>query len=88
VIGVAYGWARWRSAGWHLRDGRLAVRSLRVARTTVLAPSRLRESHAVAQNVFQRRASLGDLEVVFGKGTVARIRHVEWAEARRAWAAL
>ena len=53
-------------------DGRLAVRALRFARTTVLAPAAFRESHTVAQNVFQRRARLADLEVAFGKGTTAR----------------
>ena len=70
LIGL-YGFERWRSAGWRLRDGRLAVRSLLFARTTVLAPARFRESHTVAQNVFQRRARLADLSVAFGKGTTA-----------------
>lgn len=83
-----YGWARWRAAGWHFADGRLAVRSLRIARTTVLAPARFRESHTWAQNVFQRRASLADLEVAFGKRTTARIRHLDAATAQAAWSAL
>ncbi len=47
--------------GLALADGRLAVRSLRIARSTVLAPARFRESHTWAQNVFQRRAALADL---------------------------
>jgi putative membrane protein len=88
LLGVAYGWARWRAAGWRLRDGRLAVRSLRVARTTVLAPAAFRESHALVQNVLQRRARLADLEVEFGKSTTARIRHLDDGTARQAWAAL
>ena len=67
LIGAGYGWARWRAAGWHFADGRLAVRGLRVARVTVLAPARFRESHTVVQNVFQRRAALADLDVAFGK---------------------
>ena len=83
-----YGLARWRSAGWRLRDGRLAVRSLVIARTTVLAPARFRESHTVSQNVFQRRARLADLSVAFGKGTTAQIRHLDEGAARSAWAAL
>ena len=33
------GWLRWRAAGWRLEDGRLAVRSRRLACTTVLAPA-------------------------------------------------
>ena len=87
LIGL-YGYERYRSAGWRLRDGRLAVRSLLFARTTVLAPARFRESHTVAQNVFQRRARLADLSVAFGKSTTASIRHVDEGAARRAWAAL
>jgi putative membrane protein len=87
LIGL-YGVERWRSAGWRLRDGRLAVRSLLFARTTVLAPARFRESHTVAQNVFQRRAQLADLSVAFGKSTTASIRHLDEGAARRAWAAL
>jgi putative membrane protein len=88
LAGVVYGRARWRAAAWRLRDGRLAVRSMRLARTTVLAPARFRESHTLAQNVLQRRADLADLEVAFGKETTARIRHLEAKDARAAWAAL
>jgi putative membrane protein len=81
-LAVAYGLARHRAAGWRLRDGRLAVRSLRLARRTVLAPARNRESHALAQTVLQRRASLADVEVAFGKQTTARVHHLEAATAR------
>jgi putative membrane protein len=88
LAGALYGYAQWRSAGWRLSDGRLAVRALRIARTTVLAPAALRESHTLAQTVLQRRARLADLEVAFGKGTSARIRHLEAADARATWSAL
>jgi putative membrane protein len=88
AFGLLYGNARWRAAAWRLADGHLAVRSMRVARTTVLAPAHFRESHTLAQNLFQRRADLADLEVAFGKQTTARIRHLELAEARAAWTAL
>lgn len=87
-LGAGYGWARWRAAGWHLRDGRLAVRTLRIARVTVLAPARFRESHAWAQNLFQRRAGLADLSVAFGKRTTARIRHLEAARVFEVWSRL
>ena len=80
---LAYGHARWRAAAWRLANGRLAVRSMLLARTTVLAPARFRESHTLAQNLFQRRADLADLEVAFGKQTTARIRHLEAADAQR-----
>ncbi len=85
VLAALYGRAHWSAAGWRLSDGRLAVRSMMLARTTVLAPAHFRESHTVAQNVFQRRASLADLSVAFGKQTTARIRHLDAAEARAAW---
>ena len=88
VVGAPTASARWRAAAWRLADGRLAVRSMRLARTTVLAPARFRESHTLAQNFFQRRADLADLEVAFGKQTTARIRHLEAADARAAWSAL
>lgn len=88
LVLAPYGWARWRAAGWHFADGRLAVRTLRIARTTILAPARYRESHTWAQNVFQRRAALADLEVAFGKRTTARIRHLDAATAQAAWSAL
>ncbi len=88
LAGGWYGLARYRSAGWRLRDGRLAVRSLLFARTTVFAPARFRESHTVAQNVFQSRARLADLSVAFGKSTTARVRHLDEGAARSAWAAL
>jgi putative membrane protein len=88
AAGVAYGQARWRAAGWRLHEGRLAVRSLRLARVTVLAPARNRESHELAQSVLQRRARLADLRVDFGKQTAARIRHLDVAEAAEAWETL
>jgi putative membrane protein len=84
LVLVLYGWARWRAAGWRLEDGRLAVRSLVFAQVTVLAPVRLRESHTVSQNPFQRRAALATLTVPFGKSTTAHIRHLEADDARAA----
>jgi putative membrane protein len=81
VLG-AYGLLRYRTAGWRLRDGRLAVRSLRLARTTVLGPAAHREWHEVAQNPLQRRARLADVVVTFGKRTSARVRHLDAVAAR------
>jgi putative membrane protein len=88
AAGAAYGQSRWRAAGWRLHHGRLAVRALRLARVTVLAPARNRESHELAQSLLQRRARLADLRVDFGKQTAARIRHLEHAAAAEAWEAL
>jgi putative membrane protein len=88
LLGLAYGWTAWRGAAWRLRDGRLAVRRAALARTTILAPARYRESQTISQSLFQRRARLASLHVEFGKRTTARIRHLEAADARAAWDAL
>ncbi len=88
LLGFAYGWIAWRGAAWRLRDGRLAVRRAALARTTILAPARYRESHTISQSLFQRRARLASLHVEFGKRTDARIRHLDAADARAAWDAL
>lgn len=85
---VGYGAARYQAAGWRFADGRFAVRSLRLARTTVLALAINRESHAIAQTVLQRRGNLADLEVDFGKSTTARIRHLDAGVAADAFAAV
>jgi putative membrane protein len=76
-----HGLLRYRTAGWRLASGRLAVRSLFFARTTVLGPARYREWHEVDQNLLQRRARLADVFVAFGKQTGARVRHLEAATA-------
>jgi putative membrane protein len=79
---AAYGLARFGAAGWRLRDGRLAVRRLRLARTTVFAPAAGREWQAVVQTPLQRHARLADLVVTFGKSTSTRVRHLDVATAR------
>ena len=85
MLAALYGRARWRAAGWRLSDGRLAVRSMRLARTTVLAPARFRESHTRGpERLPAPRATLADLEVAFGKQTTARIRHLDAAVRPRA----
>jgi putative membrane protein len=89
LVGAAYGVARFRDAGWRLADdGRLAVRTLRVARTTVLSSGAKREWHAVAQNVLQRRGALADLRVAFGRRTTAHVHHMDVGAARDAFDAL
>jgi putative membrane protein len=85
---AAWGLARFRAAGWRLRDGRLAARHLMFARTTVLAPAALRESVTLGQTVLQRRGRLADLVVAFGKRTQARVHHVDVDAASEAFAAI
>ena len=87
-LGAVYGALAYRSAGWRLEQGRLAVRSRRLARSTVLAPAAGRESHDLAQTALQRRARLADVAVAFGKGTIAQIRHLDADVARGLWAAI
>ena len=80
--------SRFRAAGWRLEGGRLAVRSRRLARSTVLAPAAGRESQDLDQTALQRRARLADVAVAFGKGTIAQIRHLDADVARGLWAAI
>jgi putative membrane protein len=87
-LAAAHGLARFRAAGWRLGDGRLAVRTLQLARTTVLAPAPRRESLALAQSIFQRRGRLADVEVAFGKNTTARVHHLDETTARDLFGAL
>jgi putative membrane protein len=79
------GWWSFRAAGWRLRDGRLAMRSRLLARTTLLTPAGRLQQHATAQNPFQRRAGLADLAVAVGKGGRARVRHLEAPVAADLW---
>jgi putative membrane protein len=87
-LGALYGALGFRAAGWRLEDGRLAVRSRRLARTTVLAMTAAREFHELDQTALQRRARLADVAVAFGKGTTARIRHLDAGDAWELWAAI
>jgi putative membrane protein len=86
--GALYGAFAFRAAGWRLEAGRLAIRSRRLARSTVLARAAGRESQDLAQTALQRRARLADVAVAFGKGTVAQIRHLDADVARGLWAAI
>jgi putative membrane protein len=87
ILGPAYGLSAWRAAGWRLGgDGRLAIRSRMLARTTVLAPARHRESHDIEQTALQRRARLAHVSIAFGKRTNARIRHLDLDVAHELWA--
>ena len=54
----------------------------------MLAPAAGRESHDLAQTALQRRARLADVAFAFGKGTVARIRHLDADVARGLWVAI
>jgi putative membrane protein len=88
ALAATLGVARWRAAGWRIRGGRVAVRSRRLARVTVLAPAARLQEHGVRQTVLQQRAGLADLEVRVGASTHGRVRHLEARDAGRAFDAL
>jgi putative membrane protein len=74
-----------RAAGCSIRDGRVAVRFRRLARTTLLGPARLTQGHSVRQSPLQRRAKLADFEITLGADGRGRVRHLEAADAWAAW---
>jgi putative membrane protein len=88
VPAAALGAARWRAAGWRIRDGRVAIRFRRVARTTVLAPVARLQQHGLRQTVLQRRGRLADVDVRVGAGTHGRVRHLDAVVAGRVFDAL
>ena len=77
-----------RAAGFRLEAGALAVRSRRIARTTLVGPARLTQEHAVRQTPLQQRAGLADFAITLGAGGAARVRHLEAADAWTMFAAV
>jgi putative membrane protein len=65
---AAYGWLRYRDAGWAYLGDRLIVRSRLLARTTAIAPRRRLQSRAVIRNPFQRRARLATFRAQVASG--------------------
>ena len=65
---AAYGWLRYRDAGWAYLGDRLFVRSRLLARTTAIAPRRRLQSRAVIRNPFQRRARLATFRAQVASG--------------------
>ena len=88
VPGGATGQLAWRAAGWRLAGGRLALRSRRLARITVLAPATALQEVARSQSPLQRRGRLADLRVAVGAGTRVRVRHLDEAAAKGLYDAL
>jgi putative membrane protein len=78
-----WGVARYRATGWRVDAAHLALRSRRLARTTVLAPVRRIQQHDLEQTLWQRRGRLASLEVALGAGTRARVDHLELEVAGR-----
>jgi putative membrane protein len=65
---AAYGWLRYRAAGWAFEDDRLITRSRRLARSTAIAPRRRLQSRDVIRSPFQRRARLATFRARVASG--------------------
>ncbi len=65
---AAYGWLRYREAGWAFEEDRLVVRSRLLARTTAIAPRRRLQSRDLTRSPFQRRARLATFRVQVASG--------------------
>ncbi|HEX6713393.1 MAG TPA: PH domain-containing protein, partial [Thermoleophilaceae bacterium] len=88
MIGVALGFARYRTAGYRLDGPRVIFRGRRLARSTAVAkPARLQEVHVMA-NFFQRRAQLATLVVGIGSGRHIGVEHMSADAAERAFGTL
>jgi putative membrane protein len=81
---AAYGWLRYRDAGWALEGERLLVRHRLLGRKTAVAPRRRLQSRGVASNPFQRRLRLATFvaEVASGSGGSAlRVKDLDAGSA-------
>jgi putative membrane protein len=88
MIGVALGFARYRTAAYRLDGPRVIFRGRRLARSTAVAkPARLQEVHVMA-NFFQRRAQLATLVVGIGSGRHIGVEHMSADAAERAFGTL
>ena len=67
-LAAAYGWLRYRAAGWAFEDDRLITRIRRLARSTAIAPRRRLQSRDVIRSPFQRRARLATFRARVASG--------------------
>jgi putative membrane protein len=77
---AAYGWLRYRDAGWALEGDRLLVRHRFLGRKTAVAPRRRLQSRGVVSSPFQRRLRLATFvaEVASGSGGSAlRVKDID-----------
>src|SRR5215204_5208150 len=81
---AAYGWLRYRDAGWAFEGERLLVRHRLLGRKTAVAPRRRLQSRGVTSNPFQRRLQLATFvaEVASGSGGSAlRVKDLDAGSA-------
>src|SRR5215218_323018 len=81
---AAYGWLRYRDAGWALEGDRLLVRHRLLGRKTAVAPRRRLQSRGVVRSPFQRRLQLATFvaEIASGSGGSAlRVKDLDAGSA-------
>ena len=81
---AAYGWLRYRDAGWALEGDRLLVRHRLLGRKTAVAPRRRLQSRGVTSSPLQRRLQLATFvaEVASGSGGAAlRVKDLDAGSA-------
>ncbi len=86
--GAILGLRAYRAAGVRIDGAVVVVREARLARRTLLARRHRLQEQALQRTVLQARASLADLRVTVGSGGAGRARHLDSADAERAFAAL
>jgi putative membrane protein len=67
-LAAAYGWLRYRAAGWAFEDDSLITRFRRLARSTAIAPRRRLQSRDVIRSPFQRRTRLATFRARVASG--------------------
>lgn len=77
LAGALDGLLRYRSAGWRLATGRLALRRRLLARRTLVARADRLQEHSLSVSPFQRRARLATLGVAVGSGKRGGVAHLE-----------
>src|SRR5829696_7052348 len=81
---AAYGWLRYRDAGWALEGDRLLVRHRLLGRKTAVAPRRRLQSRGVVRSPFQRHLQLATFvaEIASGSGGSAlRVKDLDAGSA-------
>ncbi len=81
LLGALAGLLRFADAGWALDGTRVAIRSRRLSRTTLIARAARVQLAELSTSVFQRRAGLATAGFAVGAGRRARIAHLEAADA-------
>src|SRR5215204_2721925 len=82
---AAYGWLRYRDAGWALEGDRLLVRHRLLGRKTAVAPRRRLQSRGVTSSPFQRRRQLATFVAEVASGSGGSALHVRDLDAGSAW---